>query len=234
MKDAAVPDSTSVESLSDEDVSAYLAAVEKQRAALPTQLQREGGAPRELSLLMIFSGLLGIFAAGELLLAEKQLLKDPASSLSCDLNPLIGCGRFLSSEFNTLFFGISNALFGLAFFAGITALGLALISGAKFARWLWLLLDAAMVAATAWILWFQYTSFVHERALCPYCLLTWFATIPLIVHVLVRSVQAGYLPAPDGLRKFLVHGRWYIVVGIYTFIAAVAIIWFWDMWAFVF
>ncbi|MCF2706343.1 vitamin K epoxide reductase family protein [Arcanobacterium haemolyticum] len=224
----------SIDGMSDEDLSSYLASVEDRREARPTEAQREGGAPRELAILMIFSGIVGMFASLELILAEKQILTNPTAELSCDLNPLIGCGKFLTSDFNTLFFGVTNALFGLAFFAGVTALGLVLVTGGRFGVWLWRALDAAMVLAAAWLVWFQYTSFVEERALCPYCLLTWFVTIPLIVNVLARSVQAGHIPSPDGLRRFLVHGRWYIVMGIYAVIIVAAVVWFWDMWQFVF
>ncbi len=216
--------------LSDAELDSYLESVEVQRAALPTQAQKKGGAPRELSLLMIVSGLLGMFAAVALIQSEKQLLKDPLGSLSCDINPLIGCGKFLAAEQNSVFFGVSNAVYGLAFFAGITALGLVLASGGRFGRLLWQALDVAMLGATAWIAWFQWTSFTVERSLCPYCLLTWFVTIPLIVNVWARSAQAGHLPCPPGLRRFLVRGRWFIVLAVYVALVTFAIIWFWDQW----
>ena len=223
-----------LEQLSDEELDSYMDAVEAKRQALPSAAQKEGGAPHELSLIMVVSGLLGMLAAVALIQAEKQLLRDPLGSLSCDINPLIGCGKFLMAEQNSVFFGISNAVYGLAFFAGITALGLALLSGGCFGRWLWVALDIAMVGAAAWIAWFQWTSFAVERSLCPYCLLTWFVTIPLIVNVWARSAQAGHLPCPAALRRFLVRKRWLIVLTLYVLLVAFAIIWFWDQWWVVF
>ena len=223
-----------LDQLSDVELDSYLESIEAKREALPTPEQKEGGAPRELSFLMVFSGLLGIFAAVALIQSEKQLLKDPLGSLSCDINPLIGCGKFLTAEQNSVFFGVSNAVFGVAFFAGITALGLVLASGGRFGRLLWQALDVAMLGAAAWIAWFQWTSFTVERSLCPYCLLTWLATIPLIVNVWARSAQAGHFPCPAGLRRFLVRGRWFIVLTLYGALVAFAIIWFWDQWWVVF
>lgn len=223
-----------VDQLSDADLDAYLEGVESKRSARPTEEQLQGGAPRELSLLMVFSGLFGMFAAVALIQAEKQLLKDPLGSLSCDINPLIGCGKFLAAEQNSVFFGVSNAVFGLAFFAGITALGLTLISGGRLGKLLWRALDVAMIGAAVWILWFQWTSFTVERSLCPYCLLTWFVTIPLIVNVWARSAQSGRLPLPTGARTLLVRGRWLIVLALYLALVVLAIVWFWDQWWVVF
>lgn len=223
-----------LEQLSDAELDEYLRSVEDQRNAAPSEEQLVGGAPRELSLVMLVAGLIGMYASLSLIQAEKQLLRDPLGSLSCDINPLIGCGKFLNSPVNAVFFGVSNAVFGLAFFAGVTALGLVLASGGRFGRWLWAAVDLAMVGATAWIMWFQWTSFTVERSLCPYCLLTWAVTIPLVVNVLARSAQAGHFPCPEGLRSVLVRGRWYIIAAVYVALVLFAVVWFWDQWAWVF
>lgn len=220
--------------MSDAEVEGYLTGLQRRKQALPTAEQEDGGATRGFALLMLIAGILGMYASVSLIRTEKQHLLDPASQLACDINPLIGCGSFLDSPQNQLFFGISNAVYGLAFFAGIVALALVLLSGGRLGRWLWQALCLAMVLAAVWLVWFQYQSFVVERALCPYCLLTWFATIPLIVHTWARSVQAGHVPAPDALRRFLVHGRWYITIGVYLVIVLIAVVRFWEQWAMVF
>ncbi|MFT3942356.1 MAG: vitamin K epoxide reductase family protein [Ancrocorticia sp.] len=223
-----------LERLSDAELEEYLRSVEQRRNAAPSDEQVAGGAPRELSFVMVVAGLLGLYASLSLIQAEKQLLKDPLGSLSCDINPLIGCGKFLNSPVNAVFFGVSNAVFGLAFFAGITALGLVLASGGRFGRWLWAALDLAMVGAAAWVAWFQWTSFTVEQSLCPYCLITWTVTIPLVVNVLARSAQAGHFPCSEGLRRVLVRGRWYIIAAVYVALVLFAVVWFWDQWAWVF
>lgn len=219
-----------VEELSDDELDLFLAKVEAKRNAEPSQAQKDGGAPLEQAIVMMVAGVLGMFASLELLLAEKELLQNPTANLSCDINPLIGCGKFLTSEFNTLFFGISNSIFGLAFFGGITALGMVLATKGRFGVWLWRALDVAVVLAAAWLVWFQHTAFFVERALCPYCLVTWFVTIPLIVQVLARSAQAGHFPVPDAARRFLVHGRWWIVAAVYAVVVVMAVVIFWDTW----
>ena len=175
-----------------------------------------------------------MWASFSLVTAERAMLQNPGGKLSCDLNPLIGCSGFFNSDYNTLFFGAPNALFGLMFFSGVVALGLALLGGARLPSWMWRLLSLGMAAAAAWILWFQYTSIFVEGALCPYCIVTWAATIPLIVHVLARSFGAGHLPAGDGVRRILVKGRWWLVAAVYLAVVLVAVVALWDKWEYVF
>lgn len=221
-----------IDELTDAEVERYLER--DHSGALPTPTQREGGAPLGYSLLMVFMGICGMFAAIELLRAEKAMLQDPGTALTCDINPLIGCSKFLTASQNSVFFDTSNSVFGLAFFAGIFALGVVLASGGRLGRWLWVGLDALMVLAAAWLVWFQWTSITVERSLCPYCLIVWVVTIPLIVNTWARSAQAGHVSLPDGLRSALVRGRWYIVAGIYVILLAVIVVAFWDKWPLVF
>lgn len=220
----------SIENLSDAELDAYLTHQEELRCCPPTPEQKDGGAPRGQSIVMLVSGLLGMFASFELLEAEKELLANPGGQLSCDINPIVGCGTFLQSSANTLFFGISNAVFGLAFFSGIVALGLVLLARGKFGIWLWRLIDVAMVGAFAWLLWFWHTAFFVERGLCPYCMVVWLATIPLVCTVLGRSAQARHYPIPDGVRRVLFRGRWWITAGIYLALVILAAVVFRDQW----
>lgn len=223
-----------IDSLSDEELDAYLARVSSSQGCAPSDHQRAGGAPLELSIVMLVSGIAGMFASLELILAEKNLLLHPNAQLICDINPVIGCGTFLQSAANTLFFGVSNAVFGLAFFAGITALGLVAISGGRLGTWLWQLLDIAMLGAFLWLLWFWHTAFFVEKGLCPYCMVVWAVTIPLIFIVIGRSAEAGYFPAPQPLRRILFTGRWYATVGCYLALILFAVVWFWDKWMMIF
>lgn len=207
--------------MSDDEVAAYLAQAELRASGAASEEQLAGGAPREYSWTVLVLSLLGVFASAQLLLAERSLLAHPDRELICDINPLVGCSDFLSSRYNTAIGDVPNALWGLMFFAGMAALAFALLSGAKLGRWLWRLVCLAMVGAVAYLLWFWWVSFFVKGTLCPYCLLTWAVTIPLVIHTWIRCAQAGHLPCPSRLRGGLVRWRWGLVVGVYLIVAAV-------------
>lgn len=206
--------SKSVEEMSDEEVVDFLAAAKSRASGEASEEQRAGGAPLEYSLLALVCSLAGIFASAQLLLAERSLLSHPGDEIDCDINPLVGCSSFLTSSWNTAIGDIPNALWGLMFFSGMAGLALALLSGARLRRWLWRALAVAMAGAAAYLVWFWHVSFFVKHSLCPYCILTWAATIPLVIHTWIRCAQAGHIPCAQALRGILVRGRWWIVAGV--------------------
>lgn len=212
----------SIDEMSDEEVAEYLQQADEKRTAAPSEHQLAGGAPAPYALLILVCSLVGMTASIGLLVSERTLLKDPDSALSCDLNPLVGCSDFLTSEYDTAFFGIPNAVWGLAFFSAIAALAVAFLAKTRVARWLWWLLCLAMVGASAWLGWFWHVSFFVKESLCPFCLVTWAVTIPLIIHTWIRAAQAGHLPCTPKLRGFLVRWRWVIVLVVYLYVFALA------------
>ncbi|MFY9263597.1 MAG: vitamin K epoxide reductase family protein [Actinomycetaceae bacterium] len=220
-----------VEQLSEAELDRRIARY----AALPTDEQRRGGAPRELAFVMTITGLVGMFASLMLIMSEKERLSDPSAHLLCDINPLLGCGTWIGAWQNEVFFGVSNSVLGLAFFAGITGLGLVLLARGRFDFWLWKLATLGASLGIMWIVWFGYQSYVVEGSLCPYCVVTWLATIPLFVHLLARTMQAGaWGSGAEKAGSALVRNRWIIIVLVYVVLVAFTVIWFWDKWALVF
>lgn len=226
-----MPKNYDVEKFDEDALDAQLAHFE----ARPTQHQLDGGAPRELSWLMTIAGVLGVFASLMLIMSEKAKLSNPNAVLLCDINPLVGCGKWIGTWQNEVFFGVSNSVLGLAFFAGITALGLVLLTNGVFGIWLWRALTVGVTAGIAWVLWFAYQSFFVEGSLCPYCVLTWFVMIPLFVHVLARTLQAGHW-GESAMRvgSALTRNRWIIVGIVYMTLIVFTIFYFWEKWALVF
>lgn len=212
---------TRIEEMSDEEVASYLERAEARATGAPSEAQRAGGAPIEYSLLALACALAGMFASAKLLLAERALLASPGQELTCDFNGLVGCSDFLNSSWNTAIGDVPNALWGLMFFSGMAGLALALVSGARPARWLWRLVCLAMCGAVAYLLWFWRVSFFVKGSLCPYCLLTWAAAVPIVAHTWIRCAQAGHLPCPPGLRGPLVRWRWGIVLAVFLAVATV-------------
>jgi uncharacterized membrane protein len=215
--------------LSDEELEAELAVLDRAR---PSAHQTAGGAPRELGWVLTVGGLLGLWAAVELVLSELKVAADPNAALACDFNPLIGCGSFITT-WQAHALGIPNAVVGTVAFAACLTVGVLFLAGVRPARWFWVALVAGATGAIGAVFWFQYQAFFSIRMLCPYCLVVWVVTIPIFVNVLARAAQAGHLRLPDRLRRTLVQDRWVIVAAWYVLVVAAAVAIFWDQWVLV-
>lgn len=215
--------SADIDAMSDADVEAYLAA-QSRREVKRTEPGRSYG------ILLIICAALGLLASLELIYSEIVYFRNPGQALLCDLNPLIGCSKFFDLPINTLVGDIPNALLGAAFFAGFLALGLVIVADGRFARWLWWLMNLGMLGGILFVLVFVTLSVAVERALCPWCMVVWTVTIPMVVHTWTRSMSAGYIPGPAGAARY----RWWITGAVYLALIAVVVGAFWNEWGQVF
>lgn len=194
-----------------------------------------GGTGKRTAAAIVILSLVGMYAALSLIIAEKTKLKSPGASLTCDLNPLIGCGKWIGTRVNEVVFGISNPVLGLAGFAALAAFGVALLGGACLHRNIWRLLAAGACAAAVWVCWFMYQSFFVAHSLCPYCVLTWYISVPLILLLWARCLQAGHCGARFVRGgEFLVRNYPVILTAAYAALSAFILFYFWDKWMLLF
>lgn len=173
----------------------------------------------------------GVFASLMLSIEEFHHLKHPAEKLACDLNPLIGCGNILDTWQGHVFLGIPNQFLGLAAFAALTTLGVLLLAGIRYPRWIWQGLQAGMIGGVIFVLWFMFESLFVLNHLCPYCMLTWVVTLAAAWYTTVYNIHAGIIRLPKQLTKagnFIVRHHADILVSIYVAIAAGILIRFWE------
>ncbi|MBP3223572.1 MAG: hypothetical protein J6M18_06580 [Actinomycetaceae bacterium] len=225
-------DDVDIDAMTDEEVEFYIQEMTDRQARKPREHEKKGGASIEYSLVLLVCSIFALFASAQLLLEERKLLLDPRSSLACDINPIIGCSTFLSDSYSAVLWNIPNALWGVMFFSGLIALSLALLSGARFHHFLWRLINVGMVGALTYVVWFQYISFFVKHGMCPYCLLVWFSTLPIIIHTWIRSYQAQRIIVPhhDAAVRILVKYRWLIVALVYAVLLICILVIFWDKW----
>ncbi|MGV4375447.1 vitamin K epoxide reductase family protein [Trueperella pyogenes] len=204
-------------------------------AAKATDHERAGGASLETAMTVVVSAALGLVASVMLVLSELAYVQNPAESLICDVNPLIGCSTWFTAWEGHLLFGVPNALWGTMFFAGMLALGLVLAFGGRLHRVLWLGALAGTSLGILWVVWFGYQSYIAHGSLCPFCIVVWIATIPLFVTLLGRSAQAGHTgQSTTAFGSAVVRNRWLIVGIVYLLLFVFTAVWFWDSWALVF
>jgi len=178
---------------------------------------------RPFGWLLVITGVVGWLASGILVLEKLEVLKDPNHATVCDVNPWISCGQVMQTWQSSVF-GFPNMFIGIVAFAITTTVGMALLAGARFARWYWLGLQAGITLGFIFVVWLWSQALYSIRILCPFCMVVWAAMIPLFVWVTVRNVVHGVIPAPAGLARILGDSGWIITALLY--VAVIATIFF--------
>ncbi len=143
--------------------------------------------------------------------AELAVLGDPVANLGCDINPLIACSDSLLSPQAHLL-GTSNSIIGLVAFSALLAFAVILATGARLAGWLWWGLGLGTLFGFGYVLYFYYQSLFVFKALCPYCMLTWLATIGVFVIVWANIYASGMVGRGAVSTGRAVSRYWILVV----------------------
>jgi uncharacterized membrane protein len=156
--------------------------------------------PTVLAVLLIVAGIIGFIAAFALTLDKLALLADPKASLSCNISVLVGCSKNLNSRQGELF-GFPNPLLGIAGWTAAIAVGVGILAGGRFARWYWALFNLGVAGALALVIFLITQSIYVLDVLCPWCMLTWFVTIPTFWIVTLYNLKEGNIPVPASVRR---------------------------------
>ncbi|MFC7850638.1 vitamin K epoxide reductase family protein [Arthrobacter sp. NPDC057388] len=178
---------------------------------------------RPFGWLLVITGVIGWLASGTLVLEKLEVLKDPNHTTVCDVNPWISCGQVMQTWQSSVF-GFPNMFIGIVAFAITTTVGMALLAGARFARWYWLGLQAGITLGFIFVVWLWSQALYAIHILCPFCMIVWAAMIPLFVWVTVRNVVHGAIPAPAGLARIVGDSGWIVTALLY--VAVIATIFF--------
>jgi uncharacterized membrane protein len=176
--------------------------------------------PIGLSVFLIVAGALGLWAAFSLTLDKFEVLLNPNAKLSCSISPLVECATNLKSHQGSAF-GFPNPLIGLMGFVTPIAVGVAILAGARFARWFWIIFNIGIAGALAFVIWLIVQSIYVLGTLCVWCMLVWAMTIPMFLLVTVYNLKIGNIPIPAGGRRFF--ARAYGWMPLLTFVLYVVI-----------
>ncbi|MET1043483.1 MAG: vitamin K epoxide reductase family protein [Microbacteriaceae bacterium] len=169
-------------------------------------------------LLLIVAGLVGLVASAILVLERIELLRNPTQPLACDVSPFVSCGPVILSWQGSLF-GFPNPLIGVAAFVAPIAVGVAMLAGARFARWFWLLFLAGVFLGWVFVMWLFTQAVYSIGTLCVYCMVVWAVQIPLFWYLAAWNARHGHLGR--GLRplgRSLLPFTWLIVLANYAVI----------------
>lgn len=183
--------------------------------------------------MLIVGGLIGLFSAVILTIEKIHLLKNPSATLSCDLNPIIACGSVINTP-QASAFGFPNPLIGIAGFAIVLTIGMAMFAGATFKRWFWLGLQVGTLFGVIFVTWLQYQSIYTIGALCPYCMVVWTVVIPLFIYTTVYNLRERNIVLPgllSGMGTFISKFHVEILVTWYLLIVLAILEHFWYYWS---
>ena len=187
---------------------------------------------RTLPWLLTAFGIIGFIAAFTLTVEKIMLLKDPTFEPSCNINPILSCGSVMVTH-QAEAFGFPNPLIGVAGFAVVATIGIAMLAGAAFKRWFWLAVQAGVTFAVLFIHWLIFQSIYNIGALCPYCMVVWSVTIPLFLYVTLYNLRENHIKTSPKLKKpvsFIQKHHGDILVVWYLIILLLILNHFWYYW----
>ncbi|MET0932496.1 MAG: vitamin K epoxide reductase family protein [Mycetocola sp.] len=175
--------------------------------------------PVGFAIFLVVAGVVGWIAAFALTVEKFASLASPGAALSCDVSVLVQCSANLDSPQGSVF-GFPNPILGLTGWVAPVVVGAALLAGARFDRWFWLVFQLGVTAAFVFVLWLISQSIFVLGTLCPWCMVTWAATIPLFWVVTLRNVATGILPSPGAVRRVAgVLAGWVVVLTLACYVA---------------
>jgi len=178
---------------------------------------------RGLAWLYVLGGVFGLVAAITLTIEKIEKLRNPAYVPSCSLNPVVSCGSVMDSP-QAAAFGFPNPLIGIAAFAVVVTVGVALLTGYRPPRWVWAGLQVGVTFGVVFVHWLVVQSLYYIHALCPYCMVVWVVTISIFWYTTLSNLAGTRVGA--GLRR--VHtgllALWFAVI------AGLIVQAFWDYW----
>lgn len=149
--------------------------------------------------ILAVCGGIGLLAAFTLAIERLRLAEDPDYIPSCSINPILSCGSVMVTG-QAEAFGFPNPLLGIAGFAVVASLGVALVAGARLPRGIWLALQGGLTLAVLFVHWLFLQSLYEIGALCPYCMAVWVVTIVAFLYCTLANVVRGNLRVPAAAR----------------------------------
>lgn len=176
---------------------------------------------------VLIAGVIGLIAASTLLIEKIALLQNPAYVPTCSINPVVSCGSVIVTP-QAAVFGPPNPLYGVIAFTLVLVTGVLAVGGVRLPRWYWVGLMTGTAAGVVFVHWLIFQSLYRIGALCPYCMVVWSVTVPLLV--VVSSIALRPLAA-NPLARTAYHWRWPLAVLWFTAVLLMILVRFWDFWS---
>ena len=185
------------------------------------------GVRRASAVWVLIAGLFGLAASMTLTVEKIAILINPEYVPSCSINPVLSCGSVMVTP-QAEAFGFPNPLLGIVSFTVVVVTGVLALAHVQLPRWYWAGFAAGTLLGTAFVHWLIFQSLYRIGALCPYCMVVWALTIPLLVVVASIAAQSQ---DSNGVVGFLHTWRWSLVTLWFTALVLLILVRFWSYWS---
>jgi uncharacterized membrane protein len=193
-----------------------------------TSEPRQGVAVRTASAVwVLIAGVIGLTAAITLTIEKIEILINPDYVPSCSINPVLSCGSVMITP-QASAFGFPNPLIGIVAFTIVVVTGVLAVVKVRLPRWYWGGLAVGTLLGVGFIHWLIFQSLYRIGALCPYCMVVWAVTIPLLVVVASIALQPQL---ENGVARFIYQWRWSLVTLWFTALILMILVRFWNYWS---
>lgn len=183
---------------------------------------------RSSALWVLIAGVVGLTASLTLTIEKIEILINPDYVPTCSINPVLSCGSVMITPQASLF-GFPNPLIGVVAFTVVLVTGVLAVANVRLPRWYWAGLAVGTLLGTVFVHWLIFQTLYRIGALCPYCMVVWAVTIPLLV--VAASVALAPQESGSVLVRTLYTWRWSVVTLWFVAVALLILERFWNYWS---
>ena len=176
---------------------------------------------------VLIAGVLGLASAFTLTVEKIEILINPDYVPTCSINPVLSCGSVMVTPQASVF-GFPNPLIGIVSFTVVLVTAVLALAKVRLPRWYWAGLATGTLLGVAFVHWLIFQSLYRIGALCPYCMVVWAVTIPLLVVVASIALQPRL---EHGVAGVLHRWRWSLVTLWFAALILMILARFWDYWS---
>jgi uncharacterized membrane protein len=177
---------------------------------------------------VLIAGVAGLVASMALTIEKFKLLLDPHYVPSCNINPIVSCGSVMTTPQASVL-GFPNPLLGIIGFTVVVVTGVLTVAKIVLPQWYWIGLSVGTLVGAVLVHWLIFQSLYRIGALCPYCMVVWAVTIPLLVVLVSNVFRLGR--GDSAPARVLYQWRWSIVTLWFTAVFLMIMARFWDYWS---
>jgi uncharacterized membrane protein len=181
------------------------------------------------SFVLLFAGLVGLFASIKLIIEKVAVLSDSSYVPSCDINPILSCGSVINTQ-QAAFFGFPNPIIGIVSFTTVVTLAVLMVFKVQLPPFAHLGLLAGSILGFVFVCYLIYQSLYTISALCPWCMVVWASLFIILWQTITYNITEVTLPFFKTLAPVVKALDWLILAALFVTVIGLIFINWLDFW----